>query len=181
MPGLATYDWEAIFAEFAALPAPERSYRRLARQLGARPQTVLCAARRGDWAHRLATIDARAQEQREARAVRQLADRLDDTIRLVEAMRLRFAQRLADSTYLPSASEFVAMAKLELQIESLDRRKMGGGAISDEFRQALERLPRYVKERIIIAELTGKSTDEILELERGYIDVDSDDDEGPRD
>jgi hypothetical protein len=181
MPALERYDWEGAFAKFAALPAPERSYRRLARQLGARPQTVLCAARRGDWANRLAVIDARAQEQRETRAVRQLADRLDDTVRLAEAMRLRFARRLADPAYRPTASEFVAMAKLELLIERGDTRKMATSAISDEFKDAIRRLPIHIQERVIPSHFTGVSVEEVVELEQDYVDVHSDEDDGPRD
>jgi hypothetical protein len=110
-----------------------------------------------------------------------LAARLDDSIRLVDMTRLRFAQRLADPAYQPSAAEFVAMARLELQIESRDFRKLGGDSVSDELKDALRRLPRYWQERIVMGAITGASMDEIVQLERSFEEQLDSDDEGPSD
>jgi hypothetical protein len=61
------HDWERVFYDYAARPAHERSLRSLARELGVRPQTVTDRAKRDHWNHRLAVIDEKARQKREAR------------------------------------------------------------------------------------------------------------------
>jgi len=172
------HDWEVEFYKLAARPAHERSLRALAREMNVRPQTVTHRAKRDRWHQRLAEIDEVARRQREANAIRTLNERVEDNLRIVEAMRIRFAQRLRDPSYAPSAQEFFAMAKLELLLESRDTQKIGIGSISEEFKESLRRLPVYVKERMIVSYGTGEPIESVDELEP-YIDEELDDDEGP--
>jgi hypothetical protein len=179
MSGRPSRDWDAVFYAFAALPVNERSLVTLAKQLGVSLNTVKRKATRHRWSHRLRAIDERARQEREKRAIRKLNDRLEDNIRLVEATRLRFAERLRDPAYQPTAHEVVAMAKLELLIEGKDTHKLGVSTVSDEFREMIRQLPNFTQERILASVLTGVPYEEVLEIEAEM--VSEEDEDGPTD
>lgn len=170
-------DWETVFYRFASQPAPDRNYAKLAQTLGVAESTVFRERKRSNWDARMADLDAAARARRDQNAIRRLAERLDDDVRIVEAARMRYAQRLRDPAYQITGQEFFALARLELLIEGRDTAKIGIGSVSDDFMETLRRLPVYVRERIVLAHMTGRPIEEVMQLEQGYVDVG--DDEGP--
>src|SRR5256885_298629 len=75
----------------------------------------------------------------------------------------------------------VSLARLELLLGSKGPREKRIGAVSEEFKERLRRLPVYVPERMIVSYWTGEPIDDSMELEQ-LIEADFDgDDEGPAD
>jgi hypothetical protein len=118
------------------------------------------------WDERTAAIDAQVREKLEAEGVRKLEDRNRDSVKIIEAFRTRYAQRLVrDQDYKPTAMEFAAMIRTERLIEGEATTTVGPSVITDEFRERVGRLPVYVQERLLVAAITGATMDELLEVE----------------
>jgi hypothetical protein len=117
MPTRAKHDWDAAFATLAARPPNERSYQKLADELGAAKRSVERAASRYDWTARLEKIDAQVNRKAEARAIRDRSLRVADTLRVIDAARTRFAGQLSLSDFRLTGSDFVGLIKLEQLLE----------------------------------------------------------------
>jgi hypothetical protein len=161
-PGAPRIDWQDAHAFYVGLGPGLRSYARVAEEFGVTTRAVEMHAREHRWRERVQAIDAHRGRLAQQRAIRRLDERLDDSLRIVEAGRVRYAERLRDPTYQMSGTEFVSLAKLELEINA---RQDGSSSISEEFKDALRRLPVYVQERIIISHMTGTPIEELMALE----------------
>jgi hypothetical protein len=163
--GRGRVDWDAAFAAWVSVPRYERNQARFAEQLGVRRGTLLERMKRERWVERAAAIDAQVREKLEAEGVRKLEERDRDSIDIIEVFRRRYAQRLVrDPEYKPTAVEFAAMIRTERLIEGEATAKVGV-EITEEFREAVDRLPVYLVERMLVAAATGASMEEILEVE----------------
>lgn len=171
-------DWDRVFYDFAALSPPDRNLTKVAEALGVGRRTIMSIAKRHRWKQRLAAIDEKARADREKRAIRTLNERFEDTLRIIEAGRMRYAQRLRDPNYQMTGQEFFALSRLELLIEGRDTHKIGVGTVSEEFREMIRQLPVYTQERILVSAITGASYDEVLEIEAEMV---SEEDDGPAD
>jgi hypothetical protein len=169
-------NWDAAFADWISLPKAERQPIEFARRLTVARQTLFERMKKEHWEERAALIDERVRRKLEAEGVRKLEERNRDSIEIIEVFRRRYAQRLVrDRDYKPTAMEFAAMIRTELLVEGRDKDNAGGGEITEEFREKVDRLPVYLVERMLIAAATGASMEEILEVE-GILDGEEDGD-----
>jgi hypothetical protein len=115
----AKIDWDEAFAFYAGL-GPTRTYGEVASKYGVSEAAVRKRAvgnSGGTWRERAETIDQQAAKKAEAWVIRDRAERIADTIRIVEGARLRFAQQLGDPEFTISASGLVDLVKLEQLLE----------------------------------------------------------------
>jgi hypothetical protein len=162
--GRGRVDWDAAFAAWIAMPRHERIQSRFADQLGINRATLFKRMKRDRWAKRAAAIDAQVREKLEAEGVRKLEERNRDSVKIIEAFRMRYAQRLAgDCDYKPTATEFAAMVRTELLID--DRASTGREKITEEFKEKVGLLPARTQERMLLVAMSGATWEEILEVE----------------
>lgn len=121
------YDWGAVFAYYASLEPGVRSYRAVQRHFGMGIRTIERHAAREQWERRVTELDEKAQARAEAKVVRARADRIADTLRVIDASRTRFAGQLTTSSFRLTGSDFVGLMKLEalLEGEVTDRCELG--------------------------------------------------------
>lgn len=81
--GRQRIDWDAAFTFYAGLGGL-RSYRRVSQKFQVSRTAVRKAAARFDWDERVAKIDRETTQAVDARVTRSRADRVADTIRLVD-------------------------------------------------------------------------------------------------
>ncbi len=110
------YDWDEGFGLYASL-GQNRSLQLVADQMNAPKRTVERAARKWRWADRVRDIDEQARREAEKRLVRERADRVEDTLRIIDAARLRFASDLKSGRARLTGSDFVGLMKLEALLE----------------------------------------------------------------
>lgn len=109
-------DWDQAFAYYASL-GPTRTYAEVCRRFGVTRRTVEVHAQREKWQERAAAIEAEARQQAEASIVRDRAARVADTLRIIDASRIKFASHLKESSFRLTGSDFVGLIKLEQLIE----------------------------------------------------------------
>lgn len=109
-------DWDEAFAFYAAC-GPKRTFGEVASKFGVSETSVRKRASAHDWRKRAATLDREAVQQAERAVVRGRAERIEDTIRLVDDARRLFETQLTDPEFTLSASDFVALVKLEQLLE----------------------------------------------------------------
>lgn len=110
------YDWDAAFALYYELGA-ERSYRKLAEELGCDITSVSRAASRDGWQDRLAAIEEKARASLDGRYVRDRAERVAATLRLIDTARDRFVRQLAYADFRLTGADMVGLIKLEQLLE----------------------------------------------------------------
>lgn len=120
------YDWDQAFKAWVEM-GTERSLTQLAVRMGCRKSSIMKAAKRLRWQERLETIERKANERVDEKLIRARAERVDDTIRIIDAARTRFAGQLARSDFRLTGSDFVGLIKLEalLEGEATDRVAIG--------------------------------------------------------
>lgn len=116
LPPRSTYDWEAAFHQWVEL-GHTRSYQKVATILGTKKKTVMLAAHRLGWQERLDKIETAAREKSDAARIRDRAERVQDTIRIVDASRSKFASQLRHADFRLTGSDFVGLVKLEALLE----------------------------------------------------------------
>lgn len=114
--GRAACDWEAAFAFWAALAPAKRSYQAVANEFRVSVRTVENHGRRDGWAERLHGIQARAAAATDELLASAWAERLAEVEKLVEASLLTYANQLRTGDVRITASEFVGLVKLILQL-----------------------------------------------------------------
>jgi hypothetical protein len=159
-PARRAIDWDAAYDFFAGLAPGERTYAAVARRYGVTDARVGVIARREGWQQRVAVEDAKRRRNLEARRIRVLAERDEDTIRTIEAMRIKMAQQLADPTFRISVGDFVQALRIERLIEGESTDSASRVA---EIEAKLERLPLPVVERIAVALIRGEPVDETID------------------
>jgi hypothetical protein len=115
-PGHPACDWEAAFTFWAALTPEERSYQAVATEFGVSVRTVETHGRRERWAGRLRAIQAQAAAQTDALLASAWAERLAEVEKLLEASLVTYAQQLRGGGVRITASEFVGLVRLILQL-----------------------------------------------------------------
>src|SRR5436305_1365016 len=110
------YDWDEGFGFYASL-GQTRSLQAVADELGAPKRSVERAARKWRWAERAREIDEQARQEADKRLIRERADRVEDTLRIIDAARLRFASDLKSGRARLTGSDFVGLMKLEALLE----------------------------------------------------------------
>jgi len=115
-------DWDAAFAYYAALGST-RTFRHVREHMGVGQRTVERAAIRLNWKARIAEHDREVAAQVDRTLVRDRSLRVADTLRIIDASRLKFAANLREQTFRLTGSDFVGLIKLEqlLEGEATDR------------------------------------------------------------
>jgi hypothetical protein len=111
------HDWDTIATYFCSLPPGKRTYGEVARKFGVSEVSVGIHARAERWDDHARGFDEKRRAELEKRSIRSIAERDADTIKLIEAARIRFAQQLRDPAFKISASEMAALVKLERLLE----------------------------------------------------------------
>lgn len=132
------HDWDHAFELYAAMPAGERSYQRVADTLGTTKRVVERAATRFGWPARMRRLDERARVEADRRLVRARADRVTDTLRIIDAARTRFAGQLGRSEFRLTGSDFVGLVKLEQLLEGEATDHVALVEVQAGFRTAIE-------------------------------------------
>jgi len=109
-------DWDEAFT-FYASRGPARTYVEVAARFEISEAAVRRRATRDDWRDRVETLDRQAAQVAERTVVRDRAERIADTIRLVDEARVRFERQFEDPHFALTASDFVALVKLEQLLE----------------------------------------------------------------
>jgi hypothetical protein len=131
------YDWEQGFQIWAGLPVGERNYDRVAEELGCRVRAVERASVRHGWQDRIRRIDAKAREQADKRLVRDRAERVADTLRIIDASRTKFAGQLGRADFRLTGSDFVGLVKLEQLLEGEATDNIGLAVVQAGFRESM--------------------------------------------
>jgi hypothetical protein len=112
--------WRSIGSEhfqfYASLPAEERCYRAVAGQYGVSIRTVEKHGRADGWKDRVARVQAEAAAHADAELARAWGKRVAEIEQLVDASFIAYAQRLRNGTARVTASDFVGLVKLLLQL-----------------------------------------------------------------
>jgi hypothetical protein len=153
-------DWEGAFFVWVSVPASERTFAQVSRQFAVSRGRVARVAREKGWVERAVAFDRKHQAELERNAIRARALRDADTIRVIDAARLRFAQQLADPDFRLTAEGVVALLKMERLIEGESSDKV---AIAAEIEAKLAGLPLPVVERIAVALIRGEPVNETIE------------------
>src|SRR5438067_8432559 len=114
--GRSTTDWEAAFAFWASLPQDQRRYGAVAERFSVSVRTVEKRGRVAGWAKRLQLIQAKAAVQADAKLARAWSDQLAEFEKLIEASMITYAQQRRSCGVRITASEFVGLVKLVLQL-----------------------------------------------------------------
>lgn len=109
-------DWDEAFAFYAAR-GPTRTFGEVATKFGVSDTAVRRRAAQDEWSDRAETLDREAAQRAERAVVRDRAERIQDTIRLVDEARRRFEKQLEDPGFVVSGSDLVALVKLEQLLE----------------------------------------------------------------
>jgi hypothetical protein len=122
-PSRPLIDWEEAFRFYASLPVDRRSYRAVADQFGVSIRTVEKHGRSGRWRERVERIQQQASAHADEQLARAWAERLADIEQLLDASFVVYAQRLRGGSARVTASDFVGLVKLALQLrgEPTDR------------------------------------------------------------
>src|SRR5690348_16967102 len=94
--GRAATDWNAAFLTYAALPAPERSYQKVADLHAVSVRTVERYGREQNWRARAAALDRETQTIAAARLAEERASKLGDIEKLADATLVYYAGLIRD-------------------------------------------------------------------------------------
>ena len=144
MSGYARTDWEAAFAFYASLDPAERSHRRVADEYGVSLHTVKDRSRRHRWTERLADIEEQARRRTNEQLVRDRADRISDTIRIIDAARIRFAQQLTQPGYEIKGHELAALLKMEALLEGEATDRVSDADVEEKLSDYLRRALQFM-------------------------------------
>ena len=155
--GRAAIDWEEAFCFYASLPAEERSYRAVAERYRLSVRTVEKHGRAEGWRERMKRIRAEASTRADDLLARAWGERVADIERLVNASFVVYAERLQAGETRVTASDFVGLVKLLLQLrgEPTERVEILAGspewiALRARILEAVAELPEV---RIALAEV----------------------------
>jgi hypothetical protein len=116
MTNRPTIDWEEAFAYYAGLGVA-RSFVKVGRRFGVSDFAVGKHAAANGWEARIAKIDAEARQKTDARVLRERSERIEDTLRVIDAARLRFAGQLGRNDFKLTGADFASLVKLEALLE----------------------------------------------------------------
>jgi hypothetical protein len=148
MPTRPGYDWGDAFARLAALRPQERSYQRLADELGCAKRTVERAANRYGWTDRLDELDRQVAREAEKSAVRARGARVADTLRIIDAARTRFAGQLGVADFRLTGADFVGLIKLEQLLEGEATENVALAVVQAGFRESLAAAAELVSDLV---------------------------------
>jgi hypothetical protein len=156
-PGRPAIDWEEAFCFYASVPADERCYRAVAERFGVSVRTVEKRGRAGRWQQRVAGIQAQASARVDEQLARSWAERLADIEQLIDASFIAYAQRLRTGAARVTASDFVGLVKLLLQLRGQPTERVELLASSPEWvvlrARILEAVAAVPEARIALAEV----------------------------
>lgn len=161
-PGRPALDWERAFAYYASLPPERRCYRAVADEFAVSVRTVEKHGRAGRWRERVRAIQAEAAGRADEALARAWGERLADIEKLVDASFVSYAQRLRSGTARVTASDFVGLVKLLLQLRGQPSERVEVLTTSTEWiglrTQILEAVAAFPEARVALAEVLDASS-----------------------
>jgi hypothetical protein len=141
---------------WASLPAGRRSYAEVSSEFGVSLRTVEKHGRSAGWQERLRGVQAQAAARTDEELARAWADQLGEYEKLIEASFITYAQQLRAGGVRITASEFVGLVKLMLQLRGEPTARVELAADSGEWlalRTAiLDALDAFPEARVALAE-----------------------------
>ncbi len=163
-PGRARVDREQAFQCYASLPVELRSYAVVAAEFGISHRTVERYAREGGWRQRLRAIEAEAGRRADEQLGRRRADQLADFQQLIDASCVTYARQLASGQVKITASEFVGLIKITLQLQGEPIARVELVAASEEWialrSRILDAVAPFSEARIALAEALEEAEDD---------------------
>lgn len=148
-------DWPSALEHYLAA-AGARTYAGVARAFGVSEARVRVIAKRDGWEEQARAHDERMRLERERNRIPSLVERDTDTIRLVMAARLRYANQLRDPNFRVTGTDLANLIKIERLIEgeATDRVDVTG-----EIAQKLIGMPEPLLRQVTAALLRGEDFD----------------------
>jgi transposase len=153
-PSRRKLDYEAAFAYWDNAGGQRRSFREVADQFGVAVATVYAAAEREGWNERAWEIQERARREADRRSVKSAAERIQQTLQLVDATKVTYARGLQSGRVVVSASEMAAIMRVEAALIGAPTERIAGEG--DGYRRSLEEIEAE------LAELPAEQVDAIL-------------------
>jgi len=162
--GRPACDWAAACTFWLSLPSERRSYAAVAEEFGVSIRTVEKHARLEHWQERLRHVQAQAAVRTDEALARAWAEQLAEYEKLAAASFITYAQQLRSGGVRITASEFVGLVKLMLQLRGEPTARVELSADSGEWvalRAAiLGALDGFPEARVALAEaLEGRDGD----------------------
>jgi hypothetical protein len=162
--GRSTIDWALAFGYYASLPAAERSYRLVAERFDVSVRTVEKHGRKERWRDRLRRIQAEAAAEAERQLGRAWGEQIAQFTKLIEASMLTYAQQLRAGGVRITASEFVGLAKLVMQLHGDPTERIELVADSTEWQalrtRILDAVAEFPEARAALAEALEQGRDD---------------------
>jgi hypothetical protein len=154
--GRPATDWEHAYQYWVTLPPEQRSYAQVAKEFGVSVRTVEAHARRDGWRARLTTIEAEAAKQADEQLRARRTAQLADFQQLIEASCVTYARQLANGQVRITASDFVGLIKITMQLQGGPSERVEVVSASEEWvalrSRILEAVSAYPDARIALAE-----------------------------
>jgi hypothetical protein len=167
-------DWVEAETFFIGL-GPTRTFVQVGDRFGVSPEAVGKQARARAWGERARRADAAVASKALTRVVRDRADRIADTIELVDVVRSQLLEQARAGTLDLKIDVMPALAKLESLLEGEPTDRVSTGEVTALLNAFMSRLFRIVKgqhvEEILAAfeqaseAVTRREAGEVLELE----------------
>jgi predicted transcriptional regulator len=110
-------DWDAAFAEYAAMPRGVRSFGKVAKIFGVSDSAVSQHARGHGWAERVRAIDAKTDERVAERVVRDRSARVADALNAIDLSCQQVLARLQTGELRINGAEFASLLKVAQLLE----------------------------------------------------------------
>jgi hypothetical protein len=137
-PSRRKFDHDAAFDYWLNPGGQRRSYNEVARQFGVAEPSVLRVASFNDWPARAWEIEQQAHEAAAKRAVKTVAQRIEEDLRLIDAGKLAVARRLQAGTIVADLGDLVALVKLEQVLVGGPSERIAGE--TEQHRRSLEEI-----------------------------------------
>jgi hypothetical protein len=141
--------WDEALAFWLAL-GPERGFGKVAKKFGVSDVAVGKHAKANGWLERARRVDEQAALEAEHRGVRLRADRIDDTIKIVEASRVRFAEQLSRGEGI-TASGLAALLRHEALFEGEATDRVERADLDRELQRWIEAARSHMSEEEFLA------------------------------
>ena len=113
-PSRRKFDHEAAFRYWHNPGGQRRRIEDVALEYGVTPEAIVKAASREDWHGRAWEIEEAARKQADRRAVKTVAQRIEEDLRLIDAGKLAVARRLQAGQIDADLGDLVALINTEI-------------------------------------------------------------------
>ena len=147
MPGRPSVNYDEALAYYAAL-GPARTFGKVAERFGVSDTAVRRRATRDRWQERVRAIDAEAALRAKEKVTRTRAERIEDTVKLVEAARVAYARQLSQGAKV-TGHELAALLRIEALLEGEATDRVDYATFRDALTLALGRVATEERDSVL--------------------------------